>query len=177
MGAEATLLLVNEDIDVEHKARLLGATDALAEGTGFRTGILEGHSSLSLAALREQIEREGLQHALPAGRTASIEETGELVLALLEELGRTLADGRGEARKPAETGLLSPREQEVLELVAEGLTNREIAKQLSVSVFTVKAHVTSLFNKLGVDSRAQAVAVGVQRGLLNTARRRAPRAD
>ena len=50
--------------------------------------------------------------------------------------------------------------------MAEGLTNKEIAKRLIVSVFTVKAQVVSVFNKLGVDSRAQAVAVAAHQGLL-----------
>jgi NarL family two-component system response regulator YdfI len=55
----------------------------------------------------------------------------------------------------------------VLRLVAEGLTNKEIAHQLIVAENTVKTHVTSLFNKLGVDSRAQAVAVAANEGLLD----------
>lgn len=63
--------------------------------------------------------------------------------------------------------LLSPREEEVLRLVAEGLTNKEIARQLMVSENTVKTHVTSLFNRLGVDSRARAVAVAANQGLLD----------
>jgi len=52
-------------------------------------------------------------------------------------------------------------------LVAEGLTNKEIARRLFVSENTVKSHVTSLFNKLGVDSRAHAVAVEANEGLLD----------
>jgi DNA-binding NarL/FixJ family response regulator len=54
----------------------------------------------------------------------------------------------------------------VLRLVAEGLTNKEIARRLILTENTVKTHVTSLFNKLGVDSRAQAVAVAANEGLL-----------
>ena len=53
--------------------------------------------------------------------------------------------------------------------MAEGLTNKEIAKRLIVSVFTIKAQVVSDFNKLGVDSRAYAVAVAAQQGLLDKA--------
>jgi len=54
----------------------------------------------------------------------------------------------------------------VLRLVAEGLTNKEIARRLIVSENTVKTHVASLFNKLGVDTRARAVAVAAGEGLL-----------
>lgn len=66
----------------------------------------------------------------------------------------------------ATTTLLSPRELGVLRLVAEGLSNKQIARTLSISENTAKFHVTSLFNKLGVNSRAQAVANAVQQGLL-----------
>lgn len=52
---------------------------------------------------------------------------------------------------------LSPRECEVMDLVAEGLDNNEIAARLDVSVKTVKNHITSIFAKLGVRTRAQAV--------------------
>jgi NarL family two-component system response regulator YdfI len=54
----------------------------------------------------------------------------------------------------------------VLQLVAEGRSNKQIAKELIIAVSTAKYYVTGVFNKLGVDSRAQAVAVAAQQGLL-----------
>ncbi len=61
---------------------------------------------------------------------------------------------------------LSNREREILGLLAEGLGNKQIAAQLGISTHTVKTHLELLFEKLGVSSRAEAVATGVRRGLL-----------
>ena len=63
-------------------------------------------------------------------------------------------------------GLLTERERSVLRLIAAGLSNKQIARSLSITERTVKFHVTSIFNKLGADNRAQAVAIATQRGLL-----------
>jgi DNA-binding NarL/FixJ family response regulator len=66
----------------------------------------------------------------------------------------------------AESGTLTAREREVLELVASGLSNRAIGDELGVSEHTVKFHVRSLLDKLGADTRADAVARAARRGLL-----------
>ncbi len=76
----------------------------------------------------------------------------------------------GEARKISPPQLLieplSERELEVLQLLAEGLSNGEIANRLVVGVGTVKSHVHTIIEKLGVSSRAQAVAKAREKGLL-----------
>jgi PAS domain S-box-containing protein len=61
---------------------------------------------------------------------------------------------------------LSPRERETLNLIAQGNSNKQIARALGISESTAKFHVTSLFNKFGVNSRAQVVTVAVQHKLL-----------
>jgi NarL family two-component system response regulator YdfI len=68
--------------------------------------------------------------------------------------------------KPVKAEKLSEREGEVLVLLAEGAANKEIGVQLHITERTVKAHVTNIFNKLGVNSRAEAVAVALRSGLL-----------
>ena len=63
-------------------------------------------------------------------------------------------------------GLLSEREAEVLRLVALGMSNKEVAEELFLSQRTVKAHLTSVFNKLNVASRSEAIIKGLQWGLV-----------
>jgi len=61
---------------------------------------------------------------------------------------------------------LTPRELEVLELLADGLPNRQIALRLGMSPETVKFHVAQISGKLGVSNRTEAVRVAIRRGLL-----------
>ncbi|MDX8056301.1 response regulator transcription factor [Lentzea sp. BCCO 10_0798] len=71
----------------------------------------------------------------------------------------------GQVRKPAPAPL-SQREREVLELIAQGSTNREAAKRLHISETTVKTHLLHVYAKLGVNDRAAAVAAAFSRGYL-----------
>jgi len=101
-----------------------------------------------------------------------------LALRLLEEVAPVVTDqaaapGSAQSRaqpiqSPARSSRspLTAREQEVLRLVAQGRSSKAIGKQLFIAPSTVNYHLTSVFNKLAVDSRAQAVAVAAQRGLL-----------
>jgi DNA-binding CsgD family transcriptional regulator len=70
-----------------------------------------------------------------------------------------------DARKLEELGI-TPREHEILGLIAEGLSNREIGERLFVSENTVKTHSSRLFGKLGVSRRVQAVQRGRELGLI-----------
>jgi DNA-binding NarL/FixJ family response regulator len=71
----------------------------------------------------------------------------------------------GRMRAPAEEKL-SSRELEVLQLVAEGASNSEIASRLHISQATVKSHLVHIFGKLGVSDRTAAVTVALQRGIM-----------
>lgn len=61
---------------------------------------------------------------------------------------------------------LSPREMEVLKLVAKGLSNKEIAAQLGLVVGTIKIYIANIFSKLGVSDRTQALVAAVKRGII-----------
>ena len=62
--------------------------------------------------------------------------------------------------------LLSPREHEVLELVSEGLSNRDVATRLGISRHTAKFHVNAILDKLGATTRTEAVVLAARSGLL-----------
>ncbi|ACV79944.1 response regulator [Nakamurella multipartita] len=62
--------------------------------------------------------------------------------------------------------MLTPRETQVLQMVADGLSNQGIAKELFITEATVKSHLVQVFTKLGVDSRTAATAAARQRGLI-----------
>lgn len=66
----------------------------------------------------------------------------------------------------AEAEKLSPREHQILRLVAEGMANRDIAEKLSISRYTVECHIKNIYRKLAVSSRTRAVNTARQRGLL-----------
>jgi DNA-binding NarL/FixJ family response regulator len=70
------------------------------------------------------------------------------------------------SQAPGRAGGLSPREEQVLRLVATGKTNRTIAEELFISEKTVARHVSNIFNKLGVSSRAAATAYAYQHSLI-----------
>jgi len=110
----------------------------------------------------------GLRAALPPSATAH-----ELVgavravhagLLVLHPQALTAARAR---ETPAVETPLTQREREIVELMADGASNRIIASRLAISRHTVKFHVASILAKLGVRSRAEAVAVALRRGVLS----------
>jgi DNA-binding NarL/FixJ family response regulator len=111
-------------------------------------------------------ERESV--AIPLGETAFAEarEFGRS-LSMAEVMEEAAALTRITPPNAKEASVLSPREIEVLELVAEGKSNREIADLLFLSHRTVEAHVASILAKLNVDSRYDAVSAARNRGFLS----------
>jgi DNA-binding NarL/FixJ family response regulator len=90
-------------------------------------------------------------------------------LAGLVTLDPEVLDGPRPARLGGRGGerALTPREREILEMLAEGLSNRAIGRRLQISPYTVKFHVASILDKLRAASRTEAVTLGVRRGLIS----------
>jgi len=119
------------------------------------------------AYLTLHTDRAGLLHAL---RTAIRGETLlhlENVVSLLTHIASSVAKGDGALAGKDEGPALTKREREILQEVASGERNKEIAARLGISEATVKSHLVAVYFKLGVDSRASAVAVAMERGLLS----------
>jgi DNA-binding NarL/FixJ family response regulator len=116
----------------------------------------------------------GVRSALPRFATADeiVAAVGAAAMGLVvlhpAVLGHLPAALRPDLHDPSTPPLqaLSPRETEVLNMLADGLGNKEIAWRLRISEHTVKFHIGSIFNKLNASSRAEAVAIGVRRGLI-----------
>lgn len=124
-------------------------------------------------ALTSFSEGQAVQDALEAGaigyllKNASPDDLADAIRAAAQTKG-TLAPAAAEAlvshthRLKRQNCRLTEREQEVMGLLVSGLSNKEIAAQLTVGLSTVKTHVSNIFQKLDVASRAEAVAVALR---------------
>jgi two-component system nitrate/nitrite response regulator NarL len=171
-GAEALTRIRGDGPDVavlDLRMPALSARDVLErlEGSACRVLILsvhlegdEIHECLSLGAagyIAKDSNRadicEAIRRVAAGGTVLSIEAQGKVA-------------GELRRRHRAERELLSPRESEVLGLLADGASAPDIAGRLQLSTATVKSHLHHLYEKLGVSDRAAAVAEGMRRGLI-----------
>jgi DNA-binding NarL/FixJ family response regulator len=121
----------------------------------------------SLARLRDRLKGTGIHVAaesatLAEARTQAIDVDGILIAP--DEDTPDVRAGRDFSEALVEP--LTPREQQVLELLAEGLSNKAIADRLQISDQTVKFHVASVCAKLGAVNRTDAVRRAIRRGLI-----------
>ena len=148
----------------------------------FDVGVIHGENLTHLAAIlragvptlclipRGVVRPEGVNGpnaVLPTDAPPAQIRAAAIALAAGLQIGQTRHD-RAVAGEPefAIAEPLTDRELEILNLVADGLTNPEIARQLNISRNTVKFHVSSIISKLGATSRTEAVTIGLKRGLL-----------
>lgn len=139
----------------------------IRDGLGTRVLIVSAYTDAELVYKAVQ---EGAAGYLP--KEARRESIVDGVLAVSrgqEVLPSELVGGlmdQVRLRSPAEGPVLTGREREILKLIAEGKSLPQIAEELVVGVTTVKTHVAHLYNKLGVNDRAAAVAVGMRRRII-----------
>jgi len=133
---------------------------------------------VQVIALTSFGEKELVQNALQAGAISYLLKNvsgSDLAAAI-----RAACAGRSTLAAEAIEALIQPavpesvpgldltnREREILALLVKGLTNPEIAERLSISRATVKVHVSNILSKLGVSNRAEAIALAIQRKLVN----------
>jgi DNA-binding NarL/FixJ family response regulator len=115
--------------------------------------------AIELGASGYLLKSAGREEVLAAITAVSEGET-YIHGSLMEPL---LADVTGVSRQ---AGRLSPREQQVLQLIANGSENKQIARELQLSEATVKTYIRGVFDRLDVSSRAEAVAVGLRTGVI-----------
>ena len=113
-------------------------------------------------------QAEAYEQALPADNypaRAAVNTLSEIAQQARNQAG-DLEQGGQIGEGDAGDHPFSPRELEILKLVAKGLTNKEIAYRLHLSDRTVQYHLRSVFNKSGTDSRTEAVVLALQQGWL-----------
>jgi predicted ATPase/DNA-binding NarL/FixJ family response regulator len=150
-------------------ARLFGAAEALMEVIDYRLvpqerAVLEPYR----ASVRSRLGEAAWEEAVAEGGALGLDQAIGYALSK-EKPSKRLTPTRSQppvSSTPKHPGGLSPREVEVLGLVAEGLTNAQVAQRLFLSPRTVQRHLNSIYHKLGVSSRTAATRFALEHGLL-----------
>jgi DNA-binding NarL/FixJ family response regulator len=140
-------------------ARLWGAAEALRESLNISLAPIEvSYYAPLMDDARSQVDQASWDAAWAEGRTISPEKAVEYALS-----------SPAPSEKPPSSTIpagLSAREVEVLSLVARGMTNAQIAKELYISPRTVNAHLGSVYHKIGSSTRAEAARFATEHDLL-----------
>jgi len=122
-----------------------------------RRDLVEAVRSGAAGYLTKDLSPEALQRAVRGIRSGDLAMSRSMAADVIQHLAASTNRSTASSR-PDEIAGISAREREVLALLAEGLTDREIGERLGISPRTVETHVGSLLSKLGVRNRAQAAA-------------------
>jgi predicted ATPase/DNA-binding CsgD family transcriptional regulator len=152
-------------IHPERATRLLAAVEALSDAIGYiMPPVEQGRFDRAAASLRATWGEAAFAGEWAVGQALAPEQAVAEAAAVLADLTASLPVSTPATRRPPT--LLTPRERDVLRLVAAGRSNPEIAEALFLSRRTVTTHLTNIFAKLGVAGRAEAVALAVRHGLV-----------
>jgi len=122
-------------------------------------------SRLLKSGVRSILPRESDADEIVSAIYASYSGHVLLSAEVAERLAALYGDSEaGQAETAVEE--ITPRESEVLRMLAEGLVNKDIASRLGLSEHTVKFHISSILEKLGASTRTEAVTLGIRRGLI-----------
>ena len=134
------------------------------------------HPEVRVVMFTAHAEQDLLWEALNAGAQGFVlkdSESAALVGAIRQVVTgdpyvdpRLAPDFLRQLAKPRPGGILSAREREILQMLADGNSNREVSERLVVSVETVKTHVKHILAKLEAEHRTQAVAIGIRQALI-----------
>jgi predicted ATPase/DNA-binding CsgD family transcriptional regulator len=150
----------------EGAVRLFAAAEAVQRRVGLTPApALRAKNERAIASARAKLGEEAFAAVWAAGGELSLEQAVAEAQTVAVEAGQA-ADAEPAPRPDAAVGALSPRELEVLKLVAAGLTNAQVAQELFLSPRTVNAHLNSIYHKLGVSSRTAATRFAVEHGLI-----------
>jgi DNA-binding NarL/FixJ family response regulator len=143
-------------------ARLWGAADGLRKARNILPNIEQKIHETYYAPTRERLSESALAAALEEGRSMNLEAAFQY--ALMPEISIS-EEPRQDALERNRLTDLTPRELEVLKLVANGLSNKRIAAQLGTGVYTVNDHVSRVLSKLGVPNRSAATRYAIEHEL------------
>jgi NarL family two-component system response regulator YdfI len=121
--------------------------------------MLKGLQAGAKGYLLKDTNRDALINAIRAASRGETLLAPDTLLRLLNQVEKT-------SHRMSDEIALTDREYEVLSAVAKGLRSKEVALQLGITERTIKAHLASIYNKLGVDSRAAAISIAAQKGWL-----------
>jgi DNA-binding CsgD family transcriptional regulator/tetratricopeptide (TPR) repeat protein len=159
LAAEFSVLPFQSSV-LKQATRLLGFVAGLLEqiGAGFEA-LEQAEFDRNMSTARARLSEEAFTAAWEEGKALTLEEAVTLAQQPLTATLQTFPQAPRTIRPPETPAMsdLTAREAEVLRLVAVGLSNPEIAEHLSLSVFTVQAHLRSIFSKINVKTRAAAV--------------------
>ncbi|TMD22547.1 MAG: response regulator transcription factor [Chloroflexi bacterium] len=171
-GATAEALTATLRPDVVLMDLVMPGTDGIATIRRLRQSV----AAAAILVLTSYLDDVHLFAALEAGAAGYLlkdVQPDELVRAIRQtHQGESALHPKVAARlvqhtaRPASFADFTPRERDVLRLLAEGFPNKEIARRLSLSEKTVKTHVSNILQKLGVSDRTQAALMAVRRGLV-----------
>ncbi len=150
----------------EGAVRLFAAAEAVQKRMGLTLApALRAKNERALAAARAALGQEAFDAAWAAGEDLPLGQAVAEAQTVAVDAGQAAHAGPDPGPSAA-LGALSARELEVLKLVAEGLTNAQVAERLFVSPRTVNAHLNSIYHKLEVRSRSAAVRLAVEHHLV-----------